>query len=66
MPTRKFDKLNKQNYDNKYIAEKFDRLNFVMPKGTKEKIQAAAEREGVKSSEWVRRAIMEKLENACN
>ena len=65
MPTeRKFDKENKQNYDNKYIAEKLDRLNFVMPKGTKEKIQKAAAAAGVKSSEWVRQAIFEKLERS--
>ena len=58
---RKFDKLHKQNYDNKYITEKFDRINFVMPKGTKEKIQAAASREGISNAEWIRQAIAEKL-----
>lgn len=64
MPTeRKFDKQHKQSYDNKYIAEKFDRLNFVMPKGTKEKIQAAANREGISNAEWIRQAIFEKLNN---
>lgn len=59
---KKPGKLSKQDYNNKYIAEKFDRLNFVMPKGTKEKIQAAAELAGIKPSEWVRQAIFEKLE----
>ena len=63
MPTeRKFDKQHKQSYDNKYISENLDRLNFVMPKGTKAKIQAAADLAGVKPSEWVRQAIFEKLE----
>ena len=46
---------------NKYIKKAYDRINFVMPKGTKEDIAAAAEVEGVSSSEWIRNAIEEKF-----
>ncbi len=54
--------FNKNQYDNVYKKLNYDRLNFLMPKGTKEKIQASAEREGIASSEWIRQAIFEKLE----
>lgn len=54
-------KFNKQDYDNAYIRDKKDRINFVMPKGTKEKIHQAAAAAGVSPSEWIRRAITEKL-----
>ena len=54
-------KFNKQEYDNAYIRDHKDRLNFVMPKGTKERIQQAAAAAGISSSEWIRRTILEKL-----
>lgn len=41
--------------------ENKDRINFLMEKGTKEKISAAAAAAGVKPSEWLRSAIDEKL-----
>jgi predicted HicB family RNase H-like nuclease len=46
---------------NKWIKENSDRINFMLPKGTKEKIQAAAAAEGVSPSAWIRRTILEKL-----
>ena len=54
--------FNKNQYDNVYKKLNYDRLNFLMPKGTKEKIQTAAEQKGIASSEWIRQAISEKLE----
>ncbi len=60
MPKEKV--FDKNKYDNNYKKQMYDRLNFLMPKGTKEKIQAAAESKGIASSEWVRQAIFEKLE----
>ena len=60
MPNK--EKFDFQKYNNDYKKLNYDRLNFVMPKGTKEKIQAAAEREGISNAEWIRRAISEKLE----
>lgn len=55
-------RFNKQDYDNKYIKENKDRINFVMPKGMKDRIQKAADAIGVKSSEFIRQAITEKIE----
>ena len=45
----------------RYI-KKQDRLNFVMPAGTKDRINKAAAAEGVTASEFVRRAIFARLE----
>ncbi len=58
MPEKKF---NKQEYDNKYIKENKDRINFLMEKGTKEKINLAAKALNISASEFVRQAIEEKL-----
>ena len=46
---------------NKYIAKAYDRINFVMPKGRKSEIQEAAKAEGISASEWINKAICEKL-----
>ena len=54
-------KFDKQAYDNAYIRDKKDRLNFLLPKGSKEIIREAADRAGVSASEYVRSAIGEKL-----
>lgn len=54
-------KFNKQEYDNNYLKQKKDRLNFVMDKGTKDRINAAAKQQGVSAAEICRQAIEEKL-----
>ena len=51
----------KQDYDNYYIKNNKDRINFLMKKGTKDRIQLAADKEGVSASEFIRRAIEERL-----
>lgn len=56
--------FNKQKYDNEYIRQNFDRINFVMPKGTKDRIKAAADLEGIKASEFIRRSIEKALQEA--
>ena len=53
------EKRNKRQ--NQWIKENADRINFVMPKGTKEKIQQAAAAAGLSAAEWIREAITEKL-----
>lgn len=53
--------FNKQDYDNTFIKNNYDRINFVMPKGTKDQIKEAAEKLGIKPSEFIRQAISEKL-----
>ena len=52
----------KQNYDNEYIKNNKDRINFVMDKGTKERIMKAAARINISKSEFLRQAINEKLD----
>lgn len=54
-------KFNKQDYDNQYIKTHKDRINFLMEKGTKDRINLAAEKEGTTASEFIRRAIEERL-----
>ena len=53
------EKRNKRQ--NAWIKENADRINFMMPKGTKDRIKAAAEKLGQKPSEFIREAIEEKL-----
>jgi predicted DNA binding CopG/RHH family protein len=55
-------KFNKQDYDNKYIKEKYDRINFLMPKGTKERIKEAAQVRGVTPSEFIRTCLEQELD----
>lgn len=59
-------KFNKQDYDNRYIKEHKERINFLMEKGTKERIKAAADYAGISASELIRLAIEEKLEKMCH
>ena len=46
---------------NAWQKENKDRINFLMDKGTKDRITLAAEKEGINSSEFIRRAIEERL-----
>ena len=54
--------FNKIEYNNEYIKNNKDRINFVMPKGTKDEIKAYAKSAGISSSEWMRNAIQEKMQ----
>lgn len=56
------EKRNKRQND--WIRENTDRINFTMPKGTKERIKAAADLEGIKASEFIRRSIEKALQEA--
>lgn len=53
--------FNGVKYNNDYKREHYDRLNFLMPRGTKERISAAAAAKDISSSEYVRKAIEDKL-----
>lgn len=53
----------KRNARQKRYQNTKDRINFVMDKGTKDKINQAAAAEGISAAEWLRRAIAEKLES---
>ena len=59
---RKFDKLNKQNYDINYQREHYDRINFLMPKGYKDRIKEESQKLGMSVSEFLREAIDEKID----
>lgn len=61
MEKERFDKI---KYNNRYIKENKDRINFVMPKGHREKISAAAAAAGISSAEFIRRAIDDALKAA--
>lgn len=52
---------NKADYDNWYIKTQKERINFIMEKGTKDRIKLAADKTGQTSSEFIREAIEEKL-----
>lgn len=52
-------KRNKRQYE--WQKENTDRINFTMPKGMKQQIQDAALKEGKNSSEFIRDAIVERL-----
>ena len=51
----------KADYDNWYIKTQKERINFIMDKGTKDRIKLAADKAGQTSSEFIREAIEEKL-----
>ena len=44
---------------NKYIANSYDRINLIMPKGKKEQIKAATERELISVNAFINQAIDE-------
>lgn len=52
-------KRNKRQYE--WQKANNDRINFTMPKGTKEKIKAAATAEKINPAEWMRRAVYDRL-----
>lgn len=49
--------MNKSEYRNNWIAEKLDRINLTVPKGKKEVIKAAAEKNGESVNAFINRAI---------
>lgn len=52
----------KTDYKNQYAAEKYDNLRIIVPKGGKDVIKKAAEKDGVGSiNGYVTSAVNEKL-----
>lgn len=45
--------FNKNQYINKYIKEKYDRINLTMKAGKKEKIKSAASKRGMSVNEYI-------------
>ena len=54
-------KRNARQYD--WQVENTDRINILLPKGSKQEIKEAASRLGVSASELMRQAIREKLDS---
>lgn len=52
----------KRNARQKRYTDTKDRINFVMEKGTKARINDAAKAEGISAAEFIRQAIEEKLQ----
>lgn len=62
MENKKPASKNKQRYIKKYDAEHYDEIRlFSLPKGTKEKVKAAAEAEGKSVSAFVYDLIKDKI-----
>lgn len=47
---------------NKYVREKYDRINITMPKGRKEILQKASEALGLSVNAFINEAIQERLD----
>lgn len=56
------DKAAKTAYQNKFIAEAYDRINLTLPKGRKEEIKAHAESRGESVNGFINRAIENQIE----
>lgn len=54
------EKRNKRQ--NQWIKDNADRINFMMPKGTKERLQTAAYKHKTSVSDYIRQAINAALE----
>ncbi len=50
--TNNMSEFNQNQYINKYIKEKYDRINLTM-KGKKEKIKSAASKRGMSVNEYI-------------
>lgn len=62
MPRKKSGTFNQTAYQNEFIAENYDRVNFTMPKGVKAKIKEAAKASGKSTNAYILEAVEEKME----
>ena len=56
----KFDKI---AYNNRFIAQSYDRINLTVPKGNKDRIKAHAEKNGESINGYINRLIDSDLKN---
>lgn len=63
---RELDRKTKERYkkQNEYLAEKYDRINFTVPAGNKEKIREAAKRAGMSVNEFCSKAVLSAAEQS--
>ena len=52
---------NTMKYINKYNAEKYDQISIRVPRGEKERIKQAADKEGMSMTAYIMSAIEEKM-----
>ena len=60
------DKKEATRNQNRWISEKYDRINLTVPKGQKDLIQAYAEWHGVSTNRLIWTLIKEELERNCD
>ena len=60
------DKKNATEYKNKFNAENYDRYSLMLPRGTKEKIKAAADAAGLSVNAYINQAIAERMQSDKN
>lgn len=59
MEKGKFDKV---AYNNQFNAQAYDRINLTVPKGEKERIQAAAKKSGESVNALINRVLFAEVE----
>lgn len=55
-----------KKWNDENMAKRYDRINFIMPKGMKEKIKEAASKTGESVSAYIIRAVTQQMENESN
>jgi len=60
---KEFDQI---KYQNKFIKEKYDRINLTVPKGEKAAIKEKAEAAGESVNEYINQAIKRRMESGKN
>lgn len=51
------EQFNQISYQNSFIKEKYDRINLLVPKGTKEKIKERAKKKGLSMNEYINQKL---------
>lgn len=62
MPKKTSGNFDRSKYINDYIKEKYDRINLMVPMGTKEAIKSQASTEGKSINEYIKGLISADLE----
>lgn len=52
---------NPTQYKNNFIKEKYDRINFTVPKGVKERIKAKCDDEGISVNHYIYSLILKDM-----
>ena len=55
------DKSSAIKYNNEYNSKAYDRINFTLPKGEKEKVRTAADKAGQSVNAYIAQALAERM-----